>query len=108
MKILREIREVESEELVIQLPGEFKKKKIEVIIRTIDNNEEYSFSEAVNDFLRLGGSGIWEGSLEEMRELRDAAEKRTSVSKWPRDYFSLFGSLGDGDLEEPAEKGELP
>jgi hypothetical protein len=37
MEILREVREVESHELVIQLPREFKKKKAEVIIQTGDN-----------------------------------------------------------------------
>ena len=71
MEILREVREVESHELVIQLPREYNKKKVEIIIQTIDNTEKQAFSKEVNDFLKLGGSGIWEGNLDEMRELRD-------------------------------------
>lgn len=71
MQTIREVRQVESEELVIQVPKEFKNRKVEVIISTLDKENEKKFSKEIDDFLKLGGSGCWEGDLDEMRESRD-------------------------------------
>ncbi|MCP5053070.1 MAG: hypothetical protein GY940_38240 [bacterium] len=71
MQIIREIREIDSEELVIRIPREFRKKTVEVIILPINNKSENKISREAEDFLALGGSGCWEGNLSEMRESRD-------------------------------------
>lgn len=76
MQVFREIIDIESEELVIQVPKNLRKKRVEVIILPINKktgNEETKkkFSKEIENFLNLGGSGSWEGNLDEMRESRD-------------------------------------
>ncbi len=79
MQMFREIREIESEELVIHVPKAFKRQKVEVIILPLNSqplkklakNSQPQFSIGIENFLKLGGSGAWEGNLEEMRETRN-------------------------------------
>jgi len=70
MHAIREVRRIESGELVIHVPREFKNKKVEIIISPIDKDKEKRFSKGIEDFLSLGGSGCWEGDLGEMRASR--------------------------------------
>ena len=71
IRTIREVRQVESGELVIHVPKEFKNRKVEVIISPSEKESEKKFSKEIEDFLKLGGSGCWEGDLDEMRESRD-------------------------------------
>ena len=79
MQMFREIREIENEELVIHVPKAFRKKKVEVIILPLLSqpqkkpvkNSKPQFPRETENFLKLGGSGCWEGNLEEMRETRN-------------------------------------
>jgi hypothetical protein len=79
MQMFREIREIESEELVIHVPKAFRKQKVEVIIlplnsqsqKNLGKNSKPQFSREIENFLKLGGSGVWEGNLDEMRETRN-------------------------------------
>ncbi|MCK4760726.1 MAG: hypothetical protein KAW12_00905 [Candidatus Aminicenantes bacterium] len=72
MQVIREVREVESEEIVIRVPKEYRKKRVEVIILPLlDEKPGKEFSKEIEDFLSLGGSGCWEGDLDEMRRSRD-------------------------------------
>lgn len=71
MQMIREIREIESERLVINIPREFRRKKVEVIIFPLNEKTETQFPKEIEDFLNLGGSGCWEGNLDEMRESRN-------------------------------------
>lgn len=71
MQMIREVRETESGELVIHIPEEFRKRKVEVIIFPLDGEAEKEASTGIEDFLSLGGSGCWEGNLDEMRESRN-------------------------------------
>jgi len=68
MQMIREVRETLSEELVIHIPEAFRKRKVEVIILPLDGEAEKGTSTKIEDFLSLGGSGCWEGNLDEMRE----------------------------------------
>jgi len=69
--MIREVMEIESEELVIQIPKEFRERKVEVIILPLNRKTEKECSEEIENFLSLGGSGCWEGNLDEMREGRN-------------------------------------
>ena len=71
IRTIRGVRQVESGELVIHVPKEFKNRKVEVIISPSEKESEKKFSKEIEDFLKLGGSGCWEGDLDEMRESRD-------------------------------------
>ncbi|MCU0289329.1 MAG: hypothetical protein MUF15_23395 [Acidobacteria bacterium] len=71
MQMFREVVKAESEELVIHLPKEFRKKKVEVIVFPLNIKGEKKYSKEVENFLNLGGSGCWEGNLAEMRESRN-------------------------------------
>jgi hypothetical protein len=71
MEMIREVREIDAEELVIHIPEEFRKRKVEVIILPLDKKTEKKLSEETEYFLSLGGSGCWEGNLDEMRESRN-------------------------------------
>lgn len=71
MQVIREIREINSDKIVIDVPEEFRKSKVEVIIFPMAKKEKRNFSQEVEAFLKLGGSGCWEGNLDEMREKRD-------------------------------------
>ncbi len=83
MQMYREIRKIESDELVISIPKKFRKKRVEVIIlpvkqkkgKTVLPPPKSKFSREIDDFLSLGGSGGWEGNLDEMRETRDGIEQ---------------------------------
>jgi len=82
--MFREIREIESEDLVIHVPKALWKQKVEVIIlplnsqpannqsaKKLDKISQPQISREIENFLKLGGSGAWEGNLEEMRETRN-------------------------------------
>lgn len=71
MQVIREIREIDSDSVVIHLPKEFRKKKIEITICPVEGGKGKKFSREIEDFLKLGGRGRWEGNLDEMREMRD-------------------------------------
>ncbi|HLP48368.1 MAG TPA: hypothetical protein VK469_20680 [Candidatus Kapabacteria bacterium] len=71
MQMFREVVKAGSEELVIHLPKEFRKKKVEVIVLPLNIKGEKKYSKEVKNFLNLGGSGSWEGNLNEMRESRN-------------------------------------
>lgn len=71
MQVIREVREIDSEELIIQVPKELMKRKVEVIISPLDRDHQQKFSKEIENFLSLGGSGCWQGNLEEMRESRN-------------------------------------
>lgn len=80
MQVIREIKEIDSDKIVIDVPEEFRESKVEVIIAPVNEDAGKKFSKEVEDFLKLGGSGCWEGDLDEMRE------KRNGVG-W---YFSYY------------------
>ena len=71
MQMIREVMQIESEELVIQIPRELRKRKVEVIILPLNRKDEKAYSEEIENFMSLGGSGCWEGNLDEMREGRN-------------------------------------
>jgi len=78
MQAIREIYNVDSEQIVINLPEEFRKKKIEVILLPLEPDCKKpnrasgpEFSTEAQEFLNLGGSGCWEGDLDQMREMRN-------------------------------------
>ncbi len=71
MEVIREVREIDSEELVIHVPKELRKRKVEVIISPLDKKTGKKLSKEIEYFLSLGGSGCWEGNLDEMRESRN-------------------------------------
>lgn len=70
MDVIREIREIESDSVVIHVPKEFRKKKVEIIILPMGRVNDEGFSQEIENFLKLGGCGCWEGNLDEMREIR--------------------------------------
>jgi hypothetical protein len=71
MQVIREIREVDSDKIIIDVPEEFRKTRVEVIIVPVREETGKKFSKEIEDFLKLGGSGCWEGNLDEMRERRN-------------------------------------
>ena len=71
MELIREIKETDSDKLVIDLPEEFRDRKVEITIVPVDKKKTGKFSKEIKNFLELGGSGCWEGNLDEMRENRD-------------------------------------
>lgn len=71
MQMFREVVRTESEELVIHIPKEFRKKEIEVIVLPLNIKSGKKYSKEVENFLNLGGSGCWEGNLDEMRDIRN-------------------------------------
>jgi len=71
MQMFREVVRAESEDLVIHIPKEFRRKKIEVIVLPFNIKSGKRYSKEVENFLDLGGTGCWEGNLDEMREIRN-------------------------------------
>ena len=71
MEVFREIRETNSDKLIIDVPEEFRDKKVEITIVPVNKKKTGKFSKETENFLKLGGSGCWEGNLDEMRESRD-------------------------------------
>jgi hypothetical protein len=71
MQVIREIKEINADKIVIDVPREFRKSKVEVIIVPVTRKRGKKFSKEIENFLKLGGSGCWEGDLDEMRERRD-------------------------------------
>ena len=71
MHTIREVRRIESDELVIHVPREFKNKRVEIIISPIDKEKDKKFSKGIANFLSLGNSNYWESDLDEMRASRD-------------------------------------
>jgi hypothetical protein len=71
MEVFREIRETDSDKLVIDVPEEFRDRKVEITIVPVNKKKTGKFSKEIENFLKLGGSGCWEGNLDEMRESRD-------------------------------------
>jgi hypothetical protein len=71
MQVIREIREVDSDRIIIDVPREYRKSKVEVIIAPLGKKSGKKLSKKVEDFLKLGGSGCWEGDLDKMRERRN-------------------------------------
>lgn len=71
MEVFREIREIDSDKLVIDVPEEFRDRKVEITIVPMSKKKKEKFSKEIEKFLKLGGSGCWEGNLDEMRESRD-------------------------------------
>jgi hypothetical protein len=71
MEVIREIRETDSDKLVIDVPEEFRDRKVEITIVPVNKKKTKKISKEIENFLELGGSGCWEGNLDEMRETRD-------------------------------------
>ncbi|MGD2088309.1 MAG: hypothetical protein PVH61_19175 [Candidatus Aminicenantes bacterium] len=71
MEVFREIRQTDSDKLVIDVPEEFRDRKVEITIVPVNKKKNKKFSKEIENFLKLGGSGCWEGNLDEMRESRD-------------------------------------
>ncbi len=53
------------------MPKEFRKSKVEVIIAPLNSKRRKKLSKKTEDFLKLGGSGCWEGDLNKMRAKRN-------------------------------------
>lgn len=78
MQAVREIMDIHSEQVLINVPREFKNRRVEVIILPLEDKtgdspgeSQEKLSKEAEDFLNLGGSGSWEGNLDEMREGRN-------------------------------------
>ncbi len=89
MEAIRQVWDIESDKLTINIPKQFRRKKVEVIILPIEQSEnkenmdhvdettdgdENQLSREAIEFLSLGGSGCWEGNLDEMREKRNGID----------------------------------
>jgi len=86
MQAIRQIWDIESDKLIIDIPRQFRKQKVEVIILPFDRSNDQSttidndnttkpeLSRAAEEFLALGGAGCWEGNLDEMRESRNGLD----------------------------------
>jgi hypothetical protein len=71
MEVIREIRKVNSDKVIIDVPAEYRDRDVEIIISPMTKKE--IFSKEIENFLKLGGSGCWEGNLDKMRESRNGS-----------------------------------
>ena len=55
MEVIREIREIDSDEVVIKIPKEFKKKKVEIVISPVEKaaEEHERFSLFLRDPIKI-------------------------------------------------------
>lgn len=92
MKVIREIREINSDEIIIKVPKEFKRKKVEIILLPIEELEdEEIFSKGdkkkgTKGKVKKRGAGKlnqnWAGSLKEFKQQFKSIELQKKALDW--------------------------
>jgi len=79
MEIIREIRNIDSDKIPIEVPKEFRKKRVEILVFPIETSEkEESVSEDVKKELNATGlCGLWEDERSSEEIIDDIYSHRT-------------------------------
>jgi hypothetical protein len=79
MEIVREFRNIDSDKITINVPKEFRKKRVEILVFPIETSEkEESVSEDVEEKLNASGlCGLWEDERSSEEIIDDIYSHRT-------------------------------
>ena len=79
MKIIREFRNIDSDKITINVPKEFRKKRVEILVFPIETSgKEETVSENMEEELNAGGlCGLWEDERSSQEIIDDIYSHRT-------------------------------
>ena len=79
MELIREIRNIDSDKIIIEVPKDFRKRRVEILVLPLEESEEETcVEESKNEnFTASGLCGIWEDERDAEEIIDDIYSHRT-------------------------------
>jgi len=80
MEVIREIRDLDSDKIIIKIPKEFKKKRVEILVLPFEKTEEKKLNSKESEKQELASSGLcglWEDERSPDEIIDDIYSHRT-------------------------------
>lgn len=80
MEVIREIRDLDSDKIIIKIPKEFKKKRVEILVLPFETTEENELNSKKSEKQELTSSGLcglWEDERSPDEIINDIYSHRT-------------------------------
>lgn len=79
MELIREIRNIDSDKIIIEVPKDFRKRRVEILVLPLEESEEETCAEdSENENLTASGlCGIWEDERDTEEIIKDIYSHRT-------------------------------
>jgi hypothetical protein len=83
MQIVREVREINSDEIIIKIPGKFRERKVEIIVSSVEEPEQDSYLTGKLEAIDQLNGLISDQGKEKLEEFDRIISQRNAFRKNP-------------------------